>query len=158
MAGGHKRVSKKTRKGPSSVTDARPPRRWVIRVGPPQPLFREFVSMRDVQDEWFMAAVQSIAGRRDMPELVEIEQALVDLAGQHAGVEDYVAIPVARLQHSRLWNWTRFLRTALHGVTTIGSRTTVLIKGGSFQRRFKQIIDKYGSASLHNYLALRSGF
>ncbi|KAH7964232.1 hypothetical protein HPB51_027531 [Rhipicephalus microplus] len=111
--------------------------------------------MRNVQDEWFMAAVQSISGRRDMPELLEIEQALVDLAGQHAGVDDYVQIPVARLQHSSLWNWTRFLRTALHGVTTVGSRTTVLIKGGSFQRRFKQIVDKYGSASLHNYLALR---
>ncbi|KAL3212376.1 hypothetical protein MRX96_051848, partial [Rhipicephalus microplus] len=141
MAGGHKRVSKKARKG-SSVTAARPRRRWVIRVGAPQPLFREFVSMRNVQDEWFMAAVQTISGRRDMPELVEIEQALVDLAGQHAGVDDYVQIPVARLQHSSLWNWTRFLRTALHGVTTVGSRTTVLIKGGSFQRRFKQIVDK----------------
>ncbi|KAH8035820.1 hypothetical protein HPB51_008879 [Rhipicephalus microplus] len=154
MAGGHKRVSKKARKG-SSGTAARPRRRWVIRVGAPQPLFREFVSMRNVQDEWFMAAVQSISGRRDMPELVEIEQALVDLAGQHAGVDDYVQITVARLQHSSLWNWTRFLRTALHGVTTVGSRTTVLIKGGSFQRRFKQIVDKHGSASLHNYLALR---
>ncbi|KAH7935887.1 hypothetical protein HPB52_014628 [Rhipicephalus sanguineus] len=154
-AGGHKPRKKKARKGSSSVVDERPSGRWVIRVGPPQPLFRDFVSMRDVQDEWFVAAVQSISGRRDMPELVEIEQALVDLAGERAGVDDYVPMPVARLQHSRLWNWTRFLRTALHGVTTIGSRTTVLIKGGSFQRRFKLIVDKYGSASLHNYLALR---
>ncbi|KAL3218390.1 hypothetical protein MRX96_050722 [Rhipicephalus microplus] len=71
MTGGHKRVSKKARKD-SSVTAARPRRRWVIRVGAPQPLFREFVSMRNVQDEWFMAAVQSISGRRDMPELIEV--------------------------------------------------------------------------------------
>ncbi|KAH6941954.1 hypothetical protein HPB50_024907 [Hyalomma asiaticum] len=148
----HSRGRKSSRKG---VVDARLPRRWVIRLGPPQPLFRDFVSMRDVHDEWFVESVQSVSGRRDMPELVEIEQALVDLAGQRAGVDDYVPMPVARLQHSRLWNWTRFLSTALHGVTSIGPLTTVLIKGGSFQSRFKEIVGKFGSANLHNYLALR---
>ncbi|XP_070382384.1 uncharacterized protein [Dermacentor albipictus] len=153
-ADGRRGGRKKTRTRSSQV-DARPSRRWVIRVGAPQPLFRDFVSMRDVHDEWFMAAVQSIAGTRDMPEMVEIERALVDLAGQRAGVDDYVAASVARLQRSRLWNWTRFLRTALDGVTSVESRTAVLVKGGSFQRRFAQIVEKFGSPSLHNYLALR---
>ncbi|XP_077553518.1 neprilysin-1-like [Haemaphysalis longicornis] len=142
------------------MTTARPKRTargggWIIQLGPPEPLFRGFVRMHDVHDEWFMAAVERIAGHRDMHDLVKIEEALVDLSGQRAGVDDYVLLPVHRLLHSRHWNWTTFLRTAFRGVANVGAKTQVLVKGGSFQRRFVKIVERFGSPNLHNYLTLR---
>ncbi|KAK8757472.1 hypothetical protein V5799_004889 [Amblyomma americanum] len=93
-----------------------------------------------------------ICGRNSL-----IEQALVDLAGERAGVDDFVPTTVRQLRNSPHWNWTTFLRIALRDVTGVGARTPVLVKGRPFERRFTEVVEKFGSPSLHNYLALRCG-
>ncbi|XP_037555653.1 uncharacterized protein LOC119432563 [Dermacentor silvarum] len=129
--------------------------RWVARIEPPEPLFRDFVRMRDANDEWYLTAVQKVAGHRDLHGLFRVEQALVELAAHRRGVHDYALTTVGRLVHGTHWNWTRFLTAVFRGAATFGRRTPVLVKGGSFQRQLAALVTQFGVTLLRNYLAFR---
>ncbi|XP_040071652.1 neprilysin-2-like [Ixodes scapularis] len=129
--------------------------RLIIQIDPPETLFRGFVKMRDVHDEWFLSAVERLTGLRALPQLLKLEQALVALAGQRKKTKNYVRMSVSQLQHSRHWNWTVFLSTVFKGVTRIRKDTPVLTKGGSFQRQLLKIFEVFGTSNLLNYLGFR---
>ncbi|XP_075527012.1 neprilysin-2-like [Dermacentor variabilis] len=148
------RDTRSSRSGPgSAATGGRA--RWVARIEPPEPLFRDFARMSDANDEWFLTAVQKVAGHRDLHGLFRVEQALVELAAHRRGVHDYVLTTVGRLAHGTHWNWTRFLTAAFRGVATFGRRTPVQVKGGSFQRQLTALVTQFGATLLRNYLAFR---
>ncbi|KAK8784137.1 hypothetical protein V5799_009498 [Amblyomma americanum] len=131
------------------------PAQWVIRIGPPKTLFRDFIRMRDVNADWFHSAVERMHGLRDMVHLLKLEQALVDLAGKGMAVNNYVVQPVSALLSTRYWNWLRYLNTVFQGIFHVHSTTLVTIKGDAFHRTLVALIARFGSSSILNYLAFR---
>ncbi|XP_064454972.1 neprilysin-2-like [Ornithodoros turicata] len=129
--------------------------KFVIRIDPPRTIFRGFVKMRDIHDEWYLAAVERISDTRYLPKLLKLEQALVDLAGERREAKNYIKSKVNLLLKSKHWDWTVFLGTLFKGVTKIYYDTEVLIKGGSFQKRLITIINSFGAATILNYLTFR---
>lgn len=129
--------------------------KWVAKIDPPAPIFRTFVKMRDIHDEWYLSAVERIFAPRPLPQFLKLEQALVDLAGQRKDAKNYARVHVYKLIHNRHWNWTQFLHTVLKGVVKISKYTEVIVKGGSFQRQLIKIAENFGPANLLNYLVFR---
>ncbi|KAL3242978.1 hypothetical protein MRX96_047640 [Rhipicephalus microplus] len=131
---------------------------WLARIEPPEPLFLDFARMSQANDEWYLTAVDAVAGHRDQHGLFRVEQALVELAARRRGVHDYALTSVGSLAHGADWNWTQFLTVVFRGtfsVATFGRRTPVLIKGAAFERQLAALITQLGSAQLRNYLAFR---
>lgn len=129
--------------------------KWVLRIDPPRTIFQGFVKMRDIHDEWYLAAVERISDTRYLPKLLKLEQALVELAGERRDVKNYVRTSVGKLLRSRHWDWKVFLGALFKGVSKIYKDTEVLIKGSSFQRRFIKMINSFGAATILNYLTFR---
>ncbi|XP_077552435.1 neprilysin-2-like [Haemaphysalis longicornis] len=138
-----------------SVLKPGTPAQLAVTIGPPKPLFRGFVRMPEVHTEWFYSAVERSGRLQDVPQLFQLEQALVKLAGESTGVKNYVATPVSQLMSSRHWNWRAFLERVFSGLLDVRDDTLVLVKGHAFHRNLVALIERFGPGTVLNYLAFR---